>query len=303
VEAEWARTHINRQIGRLKAVFKWAVAQEMIPASVHHSLTAVTGLRKGKSAARESHPVRPVPQRLIDAVLPLVSPQVAAIIRLQLLSGARAGELVVMRPADIDTSAKVWIYHPEHHKTEHHGHEREIWIGPKAQAVLKPFLKPDRPQACIFSPTDAEAARHTRMRQERKTRVQPSQAARAATAARKRRQRPPGDHYDVGAYRRAIQRACEQAFPPPAELARQKGESAAQWKARLTKEQREELRAWWKEHRWHPHQLRHNAGTFLRREYGLEVARLILGHRSAAVTEIYAEMDRDKAVKIMAEAG
>lgn len=34
---------------------------------------------------------------------------------------------------------------------------------------------------------------------------------------------------------------------------------------------------------WHPHQLRHNAATALRREHGIEVARVILGHRSPAI--------------------
>jgi len=46
---------------------------------------------------------------------------------------------------------------------------------------------------------------------------------------------------------------------------------------------------------WHPHQLRHNAATLLRRELGIEAARVVLGHSSAAVTEVYAEMDLAKA--------
>jgi integrase len=32
--------------------------------------------------------------------------------------------------------------------------------------------------------------------------------------------------------------------------------------------------------------IRHNAATHLRKEFGIEVARIILGHRSASVTEI-----------------
>ena len=34
------------------------------------------------------------------------------------------------------------------------------------------------------------------------------------------------------------------------------------------------------------------AATFLRKEFGLETARIILGHRSAAITEVYAELDQ-----------
>jgi integrase len=55
--------------------------------------------------------------------------------------------------------------------------------------------------------------------------------------------------------------------------------------------------------RWHPHQLRHNAATYLRREFGLEAARIILGHHSSAVTEIYAEKDEQQAVEAIIKVG
>jgi integrase len=54
---------------------------------------------------------------------------------------------------------------------------------------------------------------------------------------------------------------------------------------------------------WGPNRLRHNAATFLRKQYGIEAARVILGHSSATITEVYAEMDRAKAAAIMAEVG
>jgi integrase len=54
---------------------------------------------------------------------------------------------------------------------------------------------------------------------------------------------------------------------------------------------------------WHPNQLRHTAATKIRQRYGLEAARQILGHRSTATTEIYAEADLGRVVFIMAEIG
>lgn len=54
---------------------------------------------------------------------------------------------------------------------------------------------------------------------------------------------------------------------------------------------------------WGPNRLRHSAATFLRKQYGIEAARVVLGHRSSAVTEVYAELDRTKAADIMAEVG
>ena len=54
---------------------------------------------------------------------------------------------------------------------------------------------------------------------------------------------------------------------------------------------------------WHPNQLRHNAATRLRAKYGIETARIILGHASASTTEIYAEEDFARAARAMAESG
>jgi integrase len=207
-----------------------------------------------------------------------------------------------MRTGDIDRSKAVWVYTPRHHKTAHHGIAREIRIGARAQQILSPFLRLD-PDAFLFSPTAAEADRHAGQRENRETPVQPSQVKRQRQAKRQRRRRAPGDRYDVASYRRAIARACDRAFPPPAELARQEDETPATWKARLTAEQRAALSMWREQHRWHPHQLRHNAATRLRREFGIDAARIILGHRSAAVTETYAEIDATRADEIMAKVG
>lgn len=46
--------------------------------------------------------------------------------------------------------------------------------------------------------------------------------------------------------------------------------------------------------RWHPHQLRHNAATELRKKFGIEAARIILGHRPATVAEVCAEKDEQE---------
>ena len=74
------RNVVNGRTRRIIRLFKWAVEDEKVPPSVHHGLVAVAGLKKGRSEARESEPVRPVPEAFVDAVLPHVSPQVAAII-------------------------------------------------------------------------------------------------------------------------------------------------------------------------------------------------------------------------------
>ena len=54
---------------------------------------------------------------------------------------------------------------------------------------------------------------------------------------------------------------------------------------------------------WYPHQLRHNAATALRKEFGVEVAGVILGHRQLTVTQIYAERDEARAAEVITKVG
>jgi integrase len=265
IDSGLCRNEVNRRTGHVVRFFRWAVENELVPASVHHGLKAVAGLRKGRTDVRESKPVKPVDDALVDAIQPYVSPQVWAMIQLQRLTGMRPGEVAAMRTGDIDRSGAVWIYTPREHKTEHHDRDRVIGIGPRGQGWLRDWLRAD-PDTYLFSPREFAAAKAVERRERRKTPMTPSQLARGKKA---RPKRAPSDHYTPTSYRRAIARACEQA-------------GVAQW---------------------HPNRLRHNAATRLRREFGLDVARVILGHSSPAVTEVYAEVDREKALDIMGRVG
>ena len=51
------------------------------------------------------------------------------------------------------------------------------------------------------------------------------------------------------------------------------------------------------------HRFRVTAATRIRKEFGLEAARVVLGHQLMNSTEIYAEVDRTKAADIMTEIG
>jgi integrase len=174
VDAGLARGTINQRVGRIIHVFKWAVSEEMLPPDVHHGLKAVGGLKKGRTAARETEPVKPVPEALVDAVRPHVARQVWAMIELQRLTGMRPGEVILMRTCDLDTSGRVWVYTPVSHKTAHHGHERRVYLGPRAQAVLRPWFRTDL-SAYLFSPREAMAEYRAAQRRDRKTPLYPSQ--------------------------------------------------------------------------------------------------------------------------------
>ena len=57
IEANHSRKYINKNIGRIRRMFKWAAAEELIPASVPQALTMVTDLRKGRTDAQETQPI------------------------------------------------------------------------------------------------------------------------------------------------------------------------------------------------------------------------------------------------------
>lgn len=266
-----ARKCINKTIGRVKRMFAWAVEEELLPVEVHAALMRVKGLKRGKTSARETSRVRPVSVEHIEAVLPLVPAMVRTMIEAQRLTGCRPQDVVQMRPADIDTSGDVWQYRPRRHKTEHHNDDgnpdldRVIYIGPKAQELLRPWL-PVEPEAYVFTPRRSEELRNAERKQNRKSPMTPSQAARKPKG---RPKAPMRSHYPVGSYRQAIRRACIRAGIPV----------------------------------WKPHQLRHNRLTEIRSRYGLEAARVVGGHREVGTTQIYAEQDRELAQRIMSEAG
>ncbi len=190
-------------------MFKWAVSEELIPPSVYEALRTVSGLRKGRSGAREKPPVKPVSEDVVMAVKQFVSRQAWAMIELQRLTGMRPGEVVIMRTCDLERSGDVWANCPDRHNTEHHDKKREVLLGPRACAILQPWLKADA-EAYLFSPADATAERQAEMRLRRKTRVQPSQRDRGKFRPKK----IPGARYTVASYRKAIQSACQKAGVP-----------------------------------------------------------------------------------------
>ena len=49
----WSRNFVNRCIGRIKRMFKWAVENEMISPTILHALQSVRGLMRGKARPRK----------------------------------------------------------------------------------------------------------------------------------------------------------------------------------------------------------------------------------------------------------
>jgi integrase len=271
-----ARGVINKRVSRIRRLFRWAVENDLLPGEVLQHLLAVEGLRRGRSAARETKPVEPVARAVVEDTLPALRPMVADMVRLQLETGMRPGELVSMRPVEINMTGPVWLYCPASHKTEHHGHNRTVPIGPKGQAIVRRWLTTNT-QAFLFSPLCNRVQQGAERSAKRQTPRWPSHVKTQAKKRKRRKKRWPADCYTVTSYARAIKKAITgyNADKPEAE--------------RLP--------------HWHPHQLRHLRALELKREAGLDVARAVLGHRSPVITEHYAALDIVSAAEVMSRIG
>ncbi len=168
----------------MRRLFAWAVAEELVTADILMGLQTVSPLQRGSTAAIESRPVLPVPESHIDAVRDLATAPVKAMIDLQLLTGARPTEIIIMRACDISMNGDVWQYRPAEHKTEHHGKERVVYLGPKSQLIIRRFMK-SRTDAYLFCPRSVRFSNKL---------------------ARER--------YDIDSYRKSINRACRKSKIP-----------------------------------------------------------------------------------------
>jgi integrase len=262
----WCRKHINKQVDRVKRCFKWATRQQMIPGGVYEALRCVDGLKRGRTTAPEGRKVKPIGDAEIEQTLEHLPTVVADMVQLQRFTGARPHEICDIRPGDINRKCDPWEHIPASHKTEHHERERVIFIGPKGQALLLPYLLRASDAFC-FSPRDSEAKRRTEQHEARQTPL--SCGNRPGTNRSARPRRPAGEKYDRNSYARAVRRAAKAAGVGT----------------------------------WSPNRLRHSFATEVRKSFGLEAAQVCLGHAAADTTQIYAERDYAKAAAVARQIG
>lgn len=263
-----ARSYINASMNRVVRTFKWLAGEGRLSPIIPQTLAIVPSLKRGRTTAHETDRILPVDDATVDATLPHLTNVVADMVRFHRWTGCRPAEVCSIRPFDINRSGETWEYRPVKHKTQYLGRERVVFIGPKAQEVLRPYLL-RAGEAFCFSPAESERQRRAEVHANRKTTL--SCGNRPGTNRKRRRDivRVFGDQYDPRSYRRAIWYGCKKAGIAP----------------------------------WAPNRLRHAAATEIRRRFGLEAAQVILGHSQANITQIYAERDFALAARVASQVG
>lgn len=276
IELDLSRGVINQRIGRIKRMFKWAVSRQLASPMLYQALMAVEGLQRGRSEARDTLPVKPVAEEHVYAVLPYTTPMIATMVELLLLTGMRPGELVIMRPCDIDRTGKVWHYCPSSHKTQYRGNDRTVSIGPKGQKMLRAYLLRGAESYC-FSPAESEKQRKAILTENRKTPLSCGNGV--GSNLKKQPKKKAGEVYDTQSFGKAVRYAVKAARKAIKLLGGDPDKELPKWT---------------------PYQLRHTAATKVRREMGYESAGAALGHTKMSATAIYAERNQglaDEAAK------
>lgn len=273
-----SRKYVNKLCDKIKRMFKWAASESLLPASIAESLSMVDSLKEGRTNLRETEEVQPVDESVVVATLDHLPKIVADMVRFQLATGCRPGEVCAIQPGMVDRSTDVWQVRLHQHKNAWRGQERIIYVGKKAQEILLPYLLRSKDVFC-FSPKDSEKARRNALHE---TRITPMSCGNSpGTNRASKPKRTAGYCYTTQSYGKAIMRACDKAFPPSETIQRT-----------------DDIKAWQKLHRWSPNQLRHAFATKTTRDHDLVTTSILMGHAKADVTQIYAQQDREKAIAV-----
>ncbi len=271
IAKEWSRGYINHQSIRIKRMFAFAVEEDLVPGSVYHAMLEIKGLRKGTPGVREARKVKPVPVEHVKPVLKKAQAMLKAMLLFAWHTGARPGEVCALKSCHLDREGKVWLYKvpPDANKTDIHEQERTVYVGPKGQKILMSWLEGIDPDEYVFSPIREQQLRQQARAAARKTKPTPSEIRKKEERKNRVPKLRKRDHYNPNAFRQAVVRLCDAAGVP----------------------------------RWSPNRLRHNAATRFRKKYGIEVARILLGHSRVSTSEIYAAPNAKKAIRAALDMG
>jgi integrase len=270
---------INKRLSHSRQFYRWCLGRNLMPSTVNVWLVLeqmrqrARAVSPGEYGAKPGKIVTPADPAAFNKALTVMSPVAKAVAQLLRLTGARPSEILNARPCELNRSGDVWTLTPTWHKTAKKSKRpRVIYLGDQAKAVLSPWLLGCAPEEFIFTSAKSESKRLRERTMTRQTPRWPSHMVRnnSKRVGTKRRRSPSDSPFNPHALYVAIKRACRMAGVRP----------------------------------FSPYSLRHLRATELRESHGLEVARAVLGHSFASMSDHYSRLgDAALASKAAAEVG
>lgn len=133
------RKYCNEQTRDIVRIFKFAVAEELIRSDQLAALKALEPLKPGE--CHDNPKRRVVTLEEIETTFPRLKPMLQAMIRIQLGTGCRPGEVFAITPGIIDRSDHTtWWARPTKHKTAHFGITKSFPLIGDAREALMPYM-------------------------------------------------------------------------------------------------------------------------------------------------------------------
>lgn len=187
------RQTINKKVGRVRRVFRWALAEDKIQATTMVALDAVSDLALGRTTAGEYRKVHPAPIRDVVRARRYLNSTFRTMVRLQFHVGMRPGELCRMTREELYVKSAPHdgrmitvpdghlAFKPTEHKNKSKGIDLTYLVPPYAVKILTPYLNRS---GYLFPPGPRKGGKK------------------------------PGPYYSVTTYAHAVRDACNEAGVP-----------------------------------------------------------------------------------------
>lgn len=258
----WSRNYLNKILAKWKEIIHYGINQGYISPELWGAIKDFPLVKENDVASPPSLPPRgAISDRVIDYTLSILPPLVSDFVRILRGSCARPSELCKMQIKDLTfLESGIILYAPPRHKNSHRKQPRYIAFSPSESAIIKRRVKGKSPDNYVFSPRDLMQERFDKLRQKRKTKIQPSQQKRES-ARKNTRLENYKEYFTTGSIGRSLKKAIENHNRRAPE-----SEQIPHWTL---------------------YQVRHAAFTYNSAHYGIEQAAKIAGHSTPDMARVY----------------
>lgn len=268
----WSRQYVNKLLAKWKEIIHFGINQGYISPEIWSAIKDFPLVKENDNDSPPTLQSRgAVDDKTIDYTISILSPTIGEFVRILRGSGARPSELCKMQVKDlIFLDSGIILYAPSKHKTAHRKQPRYIAFSKTESEIISARIKGKSPDNYVFSPRDLMQEKYDSIRQNRKTKVQPSQVARDKKRESTRLENFK-EYFTSGSIGRALKNAIENHNKRAPET--------------------EQIP------RWTLYQVRHSAFTQNSAVFGVEFAAKIAGHTSPDMARVYDHSARQIAIQ------